>query len=171
MQHFLKIVGAMLPIFFLSACSGGFVTNNEQPVLEFKSNAEINSEKVQLSAEVARTADGIICVNIVRPESLNGLQIKHGSAENVITKGGLSYKTDKLVLPNSSEVAAIIEALDYTAENLGEPPFYKDSEEMAFIGKIDAGKFELKASRKSGFITAIKIGEKTTVKFFNQEKI
>ena len=74
-------------------------------------------------------------------------------------------------MPESSDIAAVIEALEYMADNPDEAPFYKDSEEMAFIGKINAGKFELRANRKSGLITTIKIGEKADVKFSNQEKL
>ncbi len=56
-------------------------------------------------------------------------------------------------------------------DNVDEEPFYKDSEEMAFIGKVDAGKFELRADRKTGLITEIKHGNKATIKFSNQEKL
>lgn len=171
MRRFLIITGILLPVFFLSACDNGIVTNNERPVLEFKSDLDINSEKVRLSASIVRTADGTVQVDVVLPESLNGLQIKHGESENFIKKNGLTYKTDSLILPESSDIAAVIEALEYMADNPDEAPFYKDSEEMAFIGKINSGKFELRANRKSGLITTIKIGEKADVKFSNQEKL
>lgn len=171
MRRFLIITGIFLPVFFLSACDNGIATNNERPVLEFKSDLDINSEKVRLSASIVRTADGTVQMDVVSPESLSGLQIKHGESENFITKNGLTYKTDNLILPESSDIAAVIEALEYMADNPDEAPFYKDSEEMAFIGKINSGKFELRANRKSGLITAIKIGEKADVKFSNQEKL
>ena len=171
MRRFLIITGILLPVFFLSACDNGIVTNNERPVLEFKSDLDINSEKVRLSASIVRTAAGTVQMDVVSPESLNGLQIKHGESENFITKNGLTYKTDSLILPESSDIAAVIEALEYMADNPDEAPFYKDSEEMAFIGKINSGKFELRANRKSGLITVMKIGEKADIKFSNQEKL
>lgn len=171
MRRFLIITGILLPVFFLSACDNGIATNNERPVLDFKSDLDINSEKVRLSASIVRTADGTVQMDVVSPESLSGLQIKHCESENFITKNGLTYKTDSLILPESSDIAAVIEALEYMADNPDEAPFYKDSEEMAFIGKINSGKFELRANRKSGLITAIKIGEKADVKFSNQEKL
>ena len=171
MRRFLIVTGILLPAFFLSACDNGIGAYNERPVLEFKSDLEVNSEKAQLSAKIVRNADGTILLDIVSPESLSGLQIKHGDSENLIEKNGLTYKTNTLVLPGSSDVVAVLEALDYMASNLDEPPFYKDSEEMAFIGKVDSGKFELRANRKNRLITVIKIGEKTEVKFSNQEKL
>lgn len=171
MKRFLIIAGILLPVFFLSACDNGIATNNERPVLEFKSDVDINSEQVKLSANIVRTADGTVQMDVVSPESLSGLQIKYCESENFITKNGLTYKTDNLILPESSDITAVIEAIEYMAGNTDEPPFYKDSEEMAFIGKINSGKFELRANRKSGLITAIKIGEKTDVKFSNQEKL
>ena len=157
--------------FFLSACTAAFETSKERPILEFKSEVEVCSEKVQLSANIVRTADGAIQMSVSSPEALSGFQIKHSAAENFITKNGLTYKTNTLILPDSSDITAVFEALEYVAKNPDEVPFYKDSEEMAFIGKISAGKFELRASRKTGLITEIKIGEKTTVKFSNQEKL
>ncbi len=170
MRRFLIVTGILLPAFFLSACENGISTNNERPVLEFKSDLDINSEKMQLSAKIERTADGTILINVISPDSLSGMQVKHGDSENLITKNGLTYKTDSLILPNSSDITAMIEALDFMSDNPDESPFYKDSEEMAFIGKINSGKFELRADRKSGLITVIKIGEKTEVKFSNHGK-
>ena len=68
MRRFLIITGILLPVFFLSACDNGIATNNERPVLEFKSDLDINSEKVRLSASIVRTADGTVLMDVVSPE-------------------------------------------------------------------------------------------------------
>lgn len=170
MRRFLIVFGMLLPLLFLSACQN-ITANNERPVLEFKSDLDINSEKIQLSAKLSRTADGTVLIDIVSPDSLNGLQIKSSNSQNLITKNGLTYKTDSLILPNSSDISALIEALTFMADSPNEAPFYKNSEEMAFIGKTNSEKFELRANRKTGLITAIKIGEKADIKFLNPEKL
>ena len=92
MRRFLIVTGILLPAFFLSACDNGIGANNERPVLEFKSDLEVNSEKAQLSAKIVRNADGTILLDIVSPESLSGLQIKHGDSENLIEKQKGRYK-------------------------------------------------------------------------------
>ena len=169
MRQLLVVAGILLPGLFLSGCGAKDIENN-RPILTFKSNIEISSEKTNLSAKIARTEDNTQ-LEATSPESLVGLKISHGKTGNSISMNGLEYKTDELVLPSGSSIAAVFEVLDFMAENSDEAPFYKDSEEMAFLGKVDAGNFELRADRKNGFITEIKIGDKRTAKFSNQEKL
>ena len=169
MRQLLVVAGILLPGLFLSGCGAKELESN-RPVLTFKSNIEISSEKTNLSAKIARTEDNTQ-LEATSPESLVGLKISHGKTGNSISMNGLEYKTDELVLPSGSSIAAVFEVLDFMAENSDEAPFYKDSEEMAFLGKVDAGNFELRADRKNGFITEIKIGDKRTAKFSNQEKL
>ncbi len=169
MRRFLVVAGILLPGLFLSACGAKDVESN-RPILTFKSNIEISSEKLNLSAKIARTHDNTQ-LEFTSPESLTGLKLSHGETRNSISMNSLEYKTDELVLPSGSSIAAVFEVLDFMAENSDEEPFYKDSEEMAFLGKVTSGKFELRADRKTGFITEIKIGDKITAKFSNQEKL
>lgn len=169
MRRLLVVAGILLPGLFLSACGAKDIERN-RPILTFKSNIEISSEKTNLSARIARTQNNTQ-LEVTSPESLVSLKISHGEAENSISMNGLEYKTDELVLPSNSSIAAVFEVLDFMAENSDEDPFYKDSEEMAFLGKVDAGNFELRADRKTGFITEIKVEDKITAKFSNQEKL
>lgn len=169
MRRFLMATGVLLPVLFLSACAAKSVAD-KRPALNFKSDLEIYSSKATLSAKIIRN-EADTQIEITSPESLNRLKISHGSDENSISKDGLAYKTDKLILPSDSDIAAIFEVLDFMAENSGEEPFFTDNTEIAFIGKVDAGKFELRADRKTGLITEIKIGDKSTIKFSNQEKL
>lgn len=169
MRRFLVVAGILLPGLFLSGCGAKDIENN-RPILTFKSDLEISSEKTNLSAKIARTEDNTQ-LEVTSPESLVGLKISHGEAGNSISMNGLEYKTDELVLPSGSSIAAVFEVLDFMFENSDEAPFYKDSEEMAFLGKVDAGNFELRADRKTGLLTEIKIGDKITAKFSSQEKL
>lgn len=169
MRRFLVIAGILLPGLFLSACGTKTVESN-RPILTFKSDMEISSEELNLTAKIVSTEKDTQ-VEIMSPSSLCGLKISHGKSGNSIAKNDLEYRTDEMVLPTDSSVATIFEVLEYMAENGDEEPFYKDSEEMAFIGNVDAGKFELRAERKTGFIKGIKLGDKATIKFSNQEKL
>ncbi len=170
MRRLLVVVaGILLPGLFLSGCGAKDIESN-RPILTFKSNMEISSEETNLSAKVARAED-TTQLEVTSPESLVGLKISHGKTGNSISMNGLAYKTDELVLPTGSSIAAVFEVLDFMAENSNEEAFYKDSEEMAFLGKVATDKFELRADRKTGFITEIKIGDKITTKFLNQEKL
>lgn len=169
MRRLLVVAGILLPGLFLSGCGAKDIERN-RPILIFKSNIEISSEKTNLSAEIARTEDNTQ-LEVTSPESLVGLKISHGKTGNSISMNGLEYKTDELVLPGRSNIAAVFEVLDFIAENIDEEPFYKDSHEMAFLRKVTAGKFELRADRKTGLLTEIKIGDKITAKFSNQEKL
>lgn len=169
MRRFIVVAGILLPGLFLSACGAKTIESNRL-ILTFKSDIEISFEKLSLTAKIART-EGDTQVEITSPGILCGLKISHGKSGNSIAKNGLEYRTDEIVLPIESSVAAIFEVLDFMVDNVDEEPFYKDSEEMAFIGKVDAGKFELRADRKTGFITEIKYGDKATIKFSNQEKL
>ena len=169
MRQLLVVAGILLPGLFLSGCGAKDIERN-RPILTFKSNIEISSEKTNLSAEIARTEDNTQ-LEVTSPESLVGLKISHGEPENSIAMNGLEYKTDELVLPSGSSIAAVFEVLDFMAENRDEEAFYKDSKEMAFLGKVAEGKFELRADRKTGLLTEIKIGDTITAKFSNQEKL
>lgn len=171
MRRFFIIIGMLLPMFFLSACNNTFDINDKDLVLEFKSEFEINSEKTHCSAQIIRTSAEGTQIEFVEPENLKGLKICHNGKTNYITKDELTYQTDTFILPSSSEVVSVIEVIEYVIQNPNESPFYKDNKEMAFIGKIKTGKFELKAARDTGLITEIKIGDDTTIKFFNQEKL
>ncbi len=169
MRRILVVAGILLLGLFLSGCGAKDIEHN-RPILTFKSNIEISSEKNNLSAKIARTEDNTQ-LEVISPKNLEGLKISHGKTGNSISMNGLEYKTDERVLPTGSSIAAVFEVLDFMAENSDEEPFYKDSHEMAFLGKIAADKFELRADRKTGLITEIKIGDKTTAKFSNQEKL
>ena len=169
MRRFIVVAGIFLSGLFLSACGTKTIESN-RPILTFKSDIEISSEELNLTARIARTEEETQ-VEIMSPGSLCGLKISHGKSGNSIAKNDLEYRTDEMVLPTDSSVATIFEVLEYMAENGDEEPFYKDSEEMAFIGKVAAGKFELRSERKTGFIKEIKLGDKTTIKFSNQEKL
>lgn len=169
MRRFIVVAGIFLSGLFLSACGTKTIESN-RPILTFKSDMEISYEELNLEAKLARTEE-VTQVEIMSPGSLCGLKISHGESGNSISKNGLEYKTDEMVLPGDSSFVAIFEVLDFMAANVDEEPFYKDSEEMAFIGKVAAGKFELSADRKTGFIKDIKLGDKATIKFSNQEKI
>lgn len=169
MRRLLVVAGILLPGLFLSACGAKDIERN-RPILTFKSDLEISSEKTNLSAEIVRTQDNTQ-IEVTSSGSLCGLKISHGEAGNSISMNGLEYKTDELVLPSGSSIAAVFEVLDFMAENSDEDPFYKDSDEMAFLGKVTAGKFELRADRKTGFITEIKVEDKVTAKFSSQEKL
>lgn len=171
MRRFLLITGIFLPVFFLSACDSAVQLNDSSPVLEFKGDVDIKSDEMQMKASIIRDKNGVTQINITSPETLKGLNFKHSETENSISKDELSYKTDELVIPSSSSIASIMEALDCMSTMKDEKPFYKDEKEMAFIGKIDNGKFELRADRKTGLITEIKIGEKITALFSKQDSI
>ncbi len=161
----------MFSALFLSACGNVLNSEDKLPVLEFKSRFEVESKKLSITGNIARSKTGETEINIGSPEALAGLKFKHSGSENLISKDGLTYKTDELILPGTSDLTAIFEAIDYMAGQKDEEPFFTDSKEMAFIGKISAGKFELRADKKTGFITEIKAGEQATVKFFGQEKL
>lgn len=169
MRRFLFITGILIPVIFLSACGENTTTNDEYPMLDFKSNVDIKSDEIQMNANITRDKSGFTTLEVISPETIKGLTFDHSSTENSISKDGLSYKTDVMVLPSSSIVVSIMDALDCMSEIKDEKPFYKDKNEMAFIGKIDGGKFELKADRKTGFIKEIKIGEKITASFSKQD--
>lgn len=171
MKRFIFIAGILFPVFFLSACNNSLENNNERPVMEFKSKMEINSEKMNVSANIFRDKVGNMQIEFTSPETLAGLKINYSDSESSVEKDDLLYKTNELVFPSFSDVTSVLEAISYVAENADESPFYKDTKEMAFIGKISSGKFELRADRKTGLISEIKIGEKTTVKFCDQEKL
>lgn len=161
----------MFSVIFMSACGNVLETECKRPVLEFKSRFEVDSNKASITGGIIRSQGGEIEITVDFPETLGGLKIKHSGSENLISKDDLTYKTDALILPGGSDITAILEAIDYIASNKDEAPFFKDSEEIAFIGKISVGKFELRADKKTGFITELKIGEKSTVKFSGQEKL
>ena len=169
MRRFLVVAGILLPGLFLSACGAKDLESN-RPILTFKSDIEISSEKTSLSAKITRAKDNTQ-IEVTSPERLVGLKISHGKTGNSIAMNGLEYKTDELALPRGSSIAEVFEVLDFMAENSNEEAFYKDSEEMAFLGKVATDKFELRADRKTGFITEINIGDKITAKFLNQEKL
>lgn len=161
----------MFAVIFMSACGNVLESECKRPVLEFKSRFEVDSKKLSITGEIMRSKGGEIELTVDSPETLGGLKIKHSGSENLISKDDLTYRTDTLILPGGSDITAILEAIDYMASNKDEAPFFTDSKEIAFIGKISAGKFELRADKKTGFITEIKIGEQTTVKFSSQEKL
>lgn len=169
MRRLLVVAGILLPGLFLSACGAKDIERN-RPILTFKSNIEISSEKTNLSAEIVQT-QGNTQIEVTSSGSLCGLKIGHGKSGNSIAKNCLEYKTDEMVLPGDSSCVAIFDILDFMAENSDEEPFYKDSHEMVFLGKVTAGKFELRADRKTGFITEIKVEDKVTAKFSSQEKL
>ncbi len=172
MRRFFTIAGMLLfAALFLSACDNVLEPAGKCPVLEFKSNFEVESKKLSITGNIVRSQAGEIEINVDSPEALAGLKFKHSGSENLISKDGLTYKTDELILPGTSGLTAIFEAIDYMASNKDEEAFFKDDKEMAFIGKTSAGKFELRADKKTGFITEIKVGEQNTVKFFGQEKL
>lgn len=135
MRRFLFITGVLLPVIFLSACNNGVRINDNYPVLEFKSNVDIKSDDIQISANIMRDKDGIIQIDVISPETLKGLSFKHSKTESSISRNDLEYKTDRIALPSSSVIASIIEVLDCMAGMTDEKPFYKDEKEMAFIGK------------------------------------
>lgn len=172
MRRFFTIAEILIfAALFLSACGNVLKSEDKLPVLEFKSNFEVESKKLSITGNIARSQPGEIEINIDSPEALAGLKFKHSGSENLISKDGLTYKTDELILPETSNLNAIFEAIDYMASNKDEEAFFKDDKEMAFIGKISAGKFELRADKKTGYITEIKVGEQATIKFFGQEKL
>lgn len=159
----------MFAVIFVSACGNVLEPESKRPILEFKSRFEVDSKKLSITGNIMRFKDGKIEITVDSPETLRGLKIKHSGSENLISKDDLTYKTDELILPESSDIIAILEAIDYMASNKNEAPFFTDSKENAFIGKISVDKFELRADKKTGFITEIKIGEQSTVKFSNQK--
>lgn len=159
----------MFAVIFVSACGNVLEPESKRPILEFKSRFEVDSKKLSITGNIMRFKDGKIEITVDFPETLRGLKIKHSGSENLISKDDLTYKTDELILPESSDIIAILEAIDYMASNKNEAPFFTDSKENAFIGKISVDKFELRADKKTGFITEIKIGEQSTVKFSNQK--
>lgn len=169
MRRFLFITGILIPVIILAGCGNNTLTNDEHLMLDFKSNVDIKSDEIQMNANITRDKSGTTSLEVTSPETLKGLVFDHSSTENSISKDGLSYKTDAVVLPNSSVVVSIMDALDCMSEMEEEKPFYKDDKEMAFIGKIDVGKFEVRADRKTGFIKEIKIGEKITASFSKQD--
>ncbi len=172
MRRFWAIVTVlMFAIIFLSGCGNGLEPEGKRPVLEFKSKFEVNSKKLSITGNMMRFQGGEIEITVDSPETLSGLKIKHRGSENLISKDGLIYKTDELILPGGSDITAILEAIDYMSSNKDEAPFFTDSKEIAFIGKISVDKFELRADKKTGFITEIKIGEQSTVKFSCQENL
>lgn len=165
MRRFLIITDILISVFFLSACENNVGNNDKFPTLEFESMVEIVSDDMKVNAKMIRDNTGNTQIEIISPETLNGLIFKNNELESSISKDELSYKTDDIVLPQSSGIASVIEALNVMDKMRQEKPFYKDDKEMAFIGKIGCGKFELRAERKTGFITEIKIGEKITASF------
>lgn len=172
MRRFFTIAGILIfAALFLSACGNVLKPASNCPVLEFKSSFEVDSKKLSITGNIARSQPGEIEINIDSPEALAGLKFKHSGSKNLISKDGLTYKTDELILPETSDLTAIFEAIDYMASNKDEEAFFKDDKEMAFIGKTSVGKFELRADKKTGFITEIKVGEQATIKFFGQEKL
>ncbi len=170
MRRFFIVSGILLPVFFLlSGCNKGCEINS-RPILNFIGDLEIISEASPLYAKITQTED-YTQIEITSPENLNGLQITHRQTDTSISQNGLSYKADGLVLPRESEISLLFEVFDFIKSNADEEPFFKDLSEMAFIGKTSSGKFELRADRKNGLITEIKIDDKATIKFSNQEAL
>ena len=170
-KKFFVLTGLLFLILFLSGCSDNLTLDNKPTTLEFKSDLSIKFKEMELSANIIRTEDHSVSITVTAPETLNGLKIERNNSQSSISKGELIFKTDNIILPNSSVLKSIIDILDYIANNPEEEPYYSDSKEIDFIGKINDEKFELKVNKNIGFIKEIKIGENVDVNFFNQEKL
>ena len=170
-KRFIVLAGLLFSIFFSSGCNNELNLGNKPPILEFKSDLNIKSNERDLSANIIRKADNSVSINVTAPENLDGLKIERNNSKSSISKDGLSFKTDEILLPKSSVLKEIIDILDYIANNLEEKPFYSGRAEINFMGKINNEKFELKANKNTGFIEKIKIGENTYINFFSQEKL
>ena len=170
-KKFVVLTGLLYSIFFLSGCSNKLALDNKPTILEFKSDLNIKFKEMELSANIIRTEEPYVSITVTAPETLNGLKIERNNSQSAMSKGELSFKTDNIILPNSSALKSIIDILDYIASKPEEEPYYSDSKEIGFVGKINDEKFELKVNKNIGFIKEIKIGENVDVNFFNQEKL
>ena len=106
MRRLLVVAGILLPGLFLSGCGAKDIEHN-RPILTFKSDLEISSEKTNLSAKIARTEDNTQ-LEATSPESLVGLKISHGKTGNSISMNGLHRWTLERVSQDFGEVYVVI---------------------------------------------------------------
>lgn len=148
------LIGIVLPIFFLSSCSGKNSYVKIDPVLIFSCTAitTVNGEIIKYN--LVRSESKETKIRVEEPKSISGLEFTKLQDETIVDYNGLSIKKDSLLMPIDSSVLTIMNVFEYL-ENKSELEFVSCENSVSKF-YCALGDFEIDLYNSSGFIKEIR---------------
>lgn len=141
----------ILPLIISLSLSLGMLTGcedkKEKPPSTDKTytcSATFNCGDFNISADIEREGAGLWTVELTAPDTLRGINLLFNQGEVTASYLGLSFTVPESALPAKNCVAAVLDALDSSAERSSELSVSEDGEDYILAGDSPLGIYTIR---------------------------
>ena len=150
-----RIVGIVAAVIMLSSLPGCAVVEEisapAEPELLFSSRAQISAPGTEIGCVFSRYEGGLANITILSPAEIQGMSYDWTGDHFLISFSGLSVKSEKCMLPDTSFAVVMVDALHAAEKELSE------TGEGEYTGNLGGKAFSITTDPETGRILSLHV--------------